>query len=119
MALGQWLAGYDGAPWHVANYVGPDASTWAHYAILSSVGGVLVVLGLLLFVGNAALTWAGARHLPESSRPADPYGGTTLEWATSSPPPDDDFDTVPEVRSADPLADWREQQEAEGAGVAG
>jgi heme/copper-type cytochrome/quinol oxidase subunit 1 len=103
MAIGQWLAGYDGAPWHVATYTGPDASTWANYAKVSSAGGVLVALGLLLFCGNAALCWARARSLPESRRPGNPYEAGTLEWGTSSPPPDDNFDSIPEVRSATPL----------------
>jgi cytochrome c oxidase subunit 1 len=111
-SLGHWLAGYDGVPWHVANYTGPQASTWANYATLSSAGGVLVALGLLLFAGNAAITFARASQLPEERRPADPYGGTTLEWATSSPPPEDDFDSVPEVRSDAPLADWKAQRAA-------
>jgi heme/copper-type cytochrome/quinol oxidase subunit 1 len=37
----------------------------------------------------------------------DPYDGLTLEWATTSPPPSHNFDNVPEVRSAAPLADVR------------
>ncbi len=115
MAFGQWLAGYDGAPWHVSSYVGSRASSWATYAGLSSAGGVLVALGLLLFAGNAAITWARAGQLPEASRQADPYGGATLEWATSSPPPEDNFDTLPEIRSDAPLADWRAQQAADEA----
>jgi cytochrome c oxidase subunit 1 len=116
-ALGHWLAGYDGAPWHVATYTGPDASRWANSATLSSAGGVLVALGLLLFAGNAAITYARASQLPEERRPADPYGGTTLEWATSSPPPEDDFDSLPEVRSDAPLADWRAQQQGQDRGA--
>jgi cytochrome c oxidase subunit 1 len=103
MAIGQWLAGYDGAPWHAASYSGPDASTWANYAKVSSAGGVLVALGLLLFCGNAAISWARARTLPEPERPGNPYGGATLEWGTSSPPPEDNFDSIPEARSAYPL----------------
>jgi cytochrome c oxidase subunit 1 len=103
MAVGQWLAGYDGAPWHVAHYSGGDASTWANYAKVSSAGGVLVGIGLLVFCANVALTWRRARQLPESRRPGNPYEGGTLEWGTSSPPPEDNFDSIPEVRSATPL----------------
>jgi len=110
-AFAHWLAGYDGAPWHVTSYTGPHASTWANYAKLSSGGGVLVALGLLLFAGNATLTWIGSTRLGDAERPGDPYGGATLEWATSSPPPEDNFVVVPEVRSATPLTDWRAQRE--------
>jgi heme/copper-type cytochrome/quinol oxidase subunit 1 len=110
-ATGHWLAGYDGAPWHVVGYTGSEASTWANYAKLSTAGGVLVGLGILVFAANAAMAWGQARRLAADQRPGDPYQATTLEWATTSPPPDDNFDTLPEVRSDAPLADWRAQQE--------
>jgi len=106
-AAGSWLAGYDGAPWHVISYVGPKASEWSNYAKLSTAGGVLVALGLLVFVANAIGTWVSARKAPEADRPGDPYEAGTLEWATTSPPPDDNFDVLPDVRSDAPLADWR------------
>jgi hypothetical protein len=38
----------------------------------------------------------------------DPWGGTTLEWFTLSPPPAHNFDVVPDVRSGEPLLDIRE-----------
>jgi cytochrome c oxidase subunit 1/cytochrome c oxidase subunit I+III len=38
---------------------------------------------------------------------ADPWGGDSLEWATSSPPPPYDFAVIPQVRSAYPL--WEER----------
>ncbi len=107
MAVGQWLAGYDGAPWHVGGYTGPGSSTWANYARVSTAGGVLVGLGLVLFCANAARSWARARALPESRRPGNPYDGATLEWGTTSPPPEDNFDAIPEVRSPYPLLDAR------------
>ena len=38
----------------------------------------------------------------------DPWGGSTLEWFTLSPPPVHNFDLVPDVRSAEPLTDIRD-----------
>ena len=37
----------------------------------------------------------------------DPWGGATLEWFALSPPPEHNFDAVPDVRSAEPLHDIR------------
>ena len=113
-ALGSWLGGYDGAPWHVMTYSGPKAGTYADYAKLSAAGGALVALGLLVFVANATVTWLGARHTPVAGRPADPYRAATLEWATTSPPPEGNFDVLPDVRSAAPLDDWRAAHPAPG-----
>jgi cytochrome c oxidase subunit I len=116
MAVGSWLAGYDGAPWHVTTYTGPKADDWFNYGKAATAGGVLVGLGLLVFLGNLALTWMLARRTPVEGRPADPYEAGTLEWATSSPPPEDNFLLIPEVRSDAPLADWRLAQAAGGEG---
>jgi heme/copper-type cytochrome/quinol oxidase subunit 1 len=38
----------------------------------------------------------------------DPWGGETLEWFATSPPPPHNFDVVPDVRSDEPLRDIRE-----------
>jgi cytochrome c oxidase subunit 1/cytochrome c oxidase subunit I+III len=38
----------------------------------------------------------------------DPWGGETLEWATTSPPPPYNFLEIPTVRSAEPVWDQPE-----------
>jgi cytochrome c oxidase subunit 1/cytochrome c oxidase subunit I+III len=40
----------------------------------------------------------------------DPWHADTLEWATTSPPPEYDFETIPEVRSLHPVWDQPELQ---------
>jgi heme/copper-type cytochrome/quinol oxidase subunit 1 len=41
----------------------------------------------------------------------DPWQGNTLEWFTPSPPPANNFDTVPRVRSVEPMKDIRREVE--------
>jgi cytochrome c oxidase subunit 1 len=39
----------------------------------------------------------------------DPWQGNTLEWFTQSPPPENNFDVVPRVRSVEPMKDIRRE----------
>ena len=73
---------------------------------ISAVGGGILALacaGFVLLV-VAALR---SRDLPGD----DPWGGHTLEWATSSPPPLGNFASLPEITSEAPLYDARRPEE--------
>ena len=39
----------------------------------------------------------------------DPWKANTLEWFTPSPPPENNFDVVPRVRSVEPMKDIRRE----------
>ena len=69
---------------------------------LNSVGLALVLLAVLAFI---ALSLRGFLNGPAAGD--DPWGGQTLEWATTSPAPSDNFATVHVVMSAEPLIDLK------------
>ncbi len=102
LGLGSYLLGYDGGPAHLQDYsFTAGATTFNPLALL---GAVLAVLGLVAF----ALDFVRIAVLRRGEEADDdPYQGLTLEWATPSPPPPQNFETVPEVRSAQPLLDLR------------
>ena len=70
--------------------------------LIASVGGAIVVLGVLLLILNLLVSVVAGRG---EAAGADPWGGHTLEWSTTSPPPADNFRHLPEVRSETPLLD--------------
>ena len=49
----------------------------------------------------------------------DPWKANTLEWFTTSPPPANNFDVVPLVRSAEPMKDIRREVERRSSGRGG
>ena len=88
--------GLAGMPRRIYTY-GPEMG-WGPLNMVATVGSVIAVVGGLLFVSNAIVSvYRGALAGP------DPWGGSTLEWATPSPPPPHNFDDTPVVDSLTPM----------------
>jgi cytochrome c oxidase subunit I+III len=89
------IAGLLGMPRRVYTY--PDHMGWNVLNLLSTIGGFVLALGILVILANIlwSLRWG-------ANAGDDPWGGNTLEWATSSPPPKYNFATIPVVRSPNP-----------------
>jgi cytochrome c oxidase subunit 1/cytochrome c oxidase subunit I+III len=92
------IAGLLGMPRRVYTY--PTGMGWDIYNLLSSIGAVVLVVGILVILANLVQ----ARLFGEAAGP-DPWLANTLEWTTSSPPPPYNFARIPVVRSADPAWD--------------
>ena len=56
----------------------------------------IIALGVLLFIINVVVTTCDRRNAP-----LDPWDARTLEWMTTSPPKEHNFDVVPTVHSLD------------------
>jgi cytochrome c oxidase subunit I len=98
-----FFLGYEGMPRRIADYSSADG--WTGLNVLSTVGAFVIALGMLVFVWNVVVSLGR----PEQA-PADPWGGHTLEWATTSPPPRFNFGELPPIRSFAPLLDLREER---------
>jgi cytochrome c oxidase subunit I len=64
----------------------------------------VLALGVLVTVANVIWAIRGGRRAGP-----DPWRGNTLEWFTTSPPPEHNFDVVPTVRGAEPMKDIRKR----------
>jgi cytochrome c oxidase subunit I+III len=90
-----------GMPRRVYTYL-PEMG-WGNLNMLASIGAVIIAAGVCVFIANV---WLSLR----SGVPAgeNPWGASTLEWATSSPPPSYNHLFIPVVEGRDPLWDARD-----------
>jgi cytochrome c oxidase subunit I len=93
-------AGMSGMPRRVFEY--SSASGLHGYNLASTIGSFVLGLAVLVTVGNAVYSVRRGRVAGP-----DPWRGNTLEWFTTSPPPEHNFDVIPTVRSFEPMKDIR------------
>jgi cytochrome c oxidase subunit I+III len=95
-------------PMHIAGLLGQPRRTytyasglgWDFHNLLSTIGVFVLGAGILVTFWN--WFWSRAHGEPAGE---DPWSGDTLEWTTTSPPPEYNFATIPTVRSREPAWD--------------
>ncbi|WP_137787805.1 cbb3-type cytochrome c oxidase subunit I [Sphingomonas sp. 3P27F8] len=92
------LLGLEGMPRRIYTY--PAETGWGPLNLVATIGTFISTAGGVVFVANAFLSLKRGKVAGD-----DPWGGSTLEWATQSPPCAHNFNEVPVVRSLAPLWD--------------
>jgi cytochrome c oxidase subunit I len=104
----QHSLGLDGMPRRVYTYA--NVGHLELYNQISTVGSWILGVGVLLTVINVV---RAVKHGPIAG--PDPWKANTLEWFVPSPPPENNFDVIPRVRSVEPMKDIRREIERQTA----
>jgi cytochrome c oxidase subunit 1 len=88
MYFTMFILGYQGMPRRYWSYL-PEYTALHH---ISTLGSWILVAGLLLMFYNLLMGL-----LKGEKAPMNPWGGTTLEWTVPSPPPLENFETIPTI----------------------
>jgi len=101
------VPGLLGMPRRIYTY--PADRGWEIWNLVTTLGVPLQALAVLIFAVNVVVSlWRGERAGD------DPWDAWTLEWATTSPPPAYNFETIPVVRSRRPVWDLKHPDDPDG-----
>src|SRR5688500_2453771 len=76
--------------------------------LMSSIGGGIQFIAILTLLANLIYS---LKRGPKA--PTNPWNAPTLEWATTSPPAEHNFNRIPTVHTREPL--WLEREQVEAA----
>ncbi|MGS0740909.1 cytochrome o ubiquinol oxidase subunit I [Glaciimonas sp. GG7] len=97
-----YVLGLMGVTRRMSHFEDPSLQIWFEVA---AVGAVLIALGIGSFIIQLIVSYRNREALRDTT--GDPWGGRTLEWSTSSPPPDYNFAFTPKVYDNDAWADMK------------
>ncbi len=88
-------------------YTYPDLPGWSVLNGIATAGAAIQAVGVFVFIANLYVSnW---KHVRAGDNPWDAY---SLEWATTSPPPELNFNKIPPVRSERPTFDLNHPERA-------
>jgi cytochrome o ubiquinol oxidase subunit I len=96
-----YVLGLMGVTRRVSQFEDPSLQIWF---IIAAFGAALIAIGIASFVIQLVVSFLKRDQLRVSG---DPWDGRTLEWSTSSPPPDYNFAFTPVVHDHDGWYDMK------------
>jgi cytochrome c oxidase subunit I len=108
----QHILGLRGMQRRIVTY--PKDAHWSFLNLMSSIGAWIMGVAILIFLWNVFVSLR--RGAPAGD---DPWQANTLEWYTTSPPPEHNFTSLPPIRSDRPLFDLRHPELAHAEVAAG
>ena len=84
-----------------------DNPAWQPLFVVAAIGAAIIFCGIMLQLAQVVVSIAQRERARDPT--GDPWGGRTLEWATSSPPPAYNFARIPVVRDRDAFWDMKQR----------
>ncbi|MEM8791341.1 MAG: cytochrome o ubiquinol oxidase subunit I [Pseudomonadota bacterium] len=112
-----WLVGFYLAfmPLYVLGLMGVtrrlsqfEETIYGAYFVTAALGALLVAVGIVAFLIQIAVSIRDRNTARLRDTTGDPWGGRTLEWSTSSPPPYYNFAFTPRVYELDAWAHMKQ-----------
>jgi cytochrome o ubiquinol oxidase subunit 1 len=73
--------------------------SWQPYMIVAEVGAIIILCGIVATIAQLVVSIRSRESRRDLT--GDPWNGRTLEWSTTSPPPEYNFAALPQVQSLD------------------
>jgi cytochrome o ubiquinol oxidase subunit 1 len=99
-----YVLGFMGVTRRMNHFEDPSLAIWFRIAAF---GAVLIALGIASFLVQIVVSIKRREQLRDFT--GDPWHGRTLEWSTSSPPPDYNFAFTPIIHESDAWWDMKER----------
>ncbi|MQQ99304.1 cytochrome o ubiquinol oxidase subunit I [Glaciimonas soli] len=97
-----YVLGLMGVTRRMSHFEDPSLQIWF---VIAAFGAVLIALGIASFIIQLVVSYKRREELRDHT--GDPWGGRTLEWSTSSPPPVYNFAFTPRVHDNDAWDDMK------------
>ncbi|MCE4226547.1 cytochrome o ubiquinol oxidase subunit I [Methylobacterium sp. C25] len=97
-----YLLGLMGVTRRANHFDDPSLQIWF---VLAAFGAVLIAIGIGAMLTQFAVSIRNREKLRDVT--GDPWGGRTLEWSTSSPPPEYNFAFTPRIHDLDAWYDMK------------